>query len=98
MMLLLQWCHAAEASLYVRDTQLAARVYPLLAPFAGRSCSVGSSMASGPVDAYLALAAAASGDRVLAARHADDAAALAREWDLPLLGAWLARLREDHGF
>ena len=50
-------------------------------------------MASGPVDAYLALAAAATGERELAARHADDAAALAREWEIPLFGL-AAGLRE----
>jgi DNA-binding SARP family transcriptional activator len=98
MMHLLQWCHAAEAALYVGDRELAARVYPLLAPFAGRSCSVGSSMASGPVDAYLGLAAAATGERMIAGGHAEDAAVLAREWELPLFGRWLAGLRDTYAF
>jgi DNA-binding SARP family transcriptional activator len=98
MVLLLQRCHAAEAALYVQDVDLAARVYPLLAPFAGRSCGVGSSMASGPVDAYLALAAGATGERGIAARHADAAAALAQEWEIPLFGRWLAGLRDTYGF
>jgi hypothetical protein len=55
-------------------------------------------MASGPVDAYLGLAAAATGERSIAGRHAEDAALLAREWELPLFGRWLAGLRDTYAF
>ena len=98
MMHLLMWCHAAEVALHLGDVELAGRCYALLAPFAGRSCSVGSSMASGPVDAYLAMAAAATGETGIAARHADAAAALAEEWDIPLFGRWFAGVRETYAF
>ena len=53
----------------------------------------------GPVDAFLALAAAASGAAgVLAAVHADDALDLCREWDVPLVAAWLQGQRDAFGF
>ncbi|WP_346386544.1 BTAD domain-containing putative transcriptional regulator [Nocardioides sp.] len=98
MLLLLMWCHAAEAALYLGDAELAGAVYALLAAYAGRSCSVGSSLACGPVDAYLALAAAATGERAIAAGHAEDALVLAGEWDIPLFGRWLGELRETYSF
>jgi hypothetical protein len=55
---------------------------------------VGSTGAIGPVDAYLAFAAATTGERDLARRHANDARALATTWELPALAAWLADLAE----
>ena len=44
------------------------------------------------------MAAAATGETAIASRHADTAAALVVEWDLPLFGRWFADLREKHGF
>ncbi|MFG2042447.1 AAA family ATPase [Dactylosporangium sp. NPDC048998] len=87
--------HAAYAA---RRPRFAAQVYELLAPHAGRPATAGSGGALGPVDAYLALAAAAAGERDLAARHADDAAGLAAAWDVPVMARWLAELRADGGF
>ena len=52
--------------------------------------NAGSGLTLGPVDAFLALAAAAAGDRDAAARHADAAAALMEHWDIPLCGTWFA--------
>jgi hypothetical protein len=94
----LSWGHTAELALHLDDAETAGRCYELLAPCAGQSCGAGSNLASGPVDAYLAMAAAATGETAIATRHADDAAARAEEWDIPLFGRWFAELREQHGF
>ena len=74
---LVAWGHAAELSLYLGEPVLGAGAYERIAPFASMSCCAGSYLAIGPVDAYLAMAAAAVGERALAARHADTALALA---------------------
>ncbi|MCW2765837.1 MAG: transcriptional activator domain [Nocardioides sp.] len=95
---LLAWCHSAELSLYLADAELAAGAYARLAPYAGRSCCAGSALAGGPVDAYLAMAAAATGERGLATRHADDALALAGDWDIALFAKWFSDVRADHSF
>lgn len=95
---LLAWAHAAELSLYLGEPALASGAYERLAPLAGLNTCAGSSLALGPVDSYLALAAAAAGERDLAARHADDALALADAWDVPLVAAWLRGLRTEHAF
>lgn len=89
---------AAHAAYLAGKAQLAADVYQQLAPHAGRPATAGSGGALGPVDAFLALAAATTGERQLAARHADDAVALAGSWDLPLVIEWLAELRAGGGF
>ena len=52
----------------------------------------------GPVDAFLAHAAAAVGDLELAARHADDAQRLIDEWQIPLVAQWLRDQRDRYGF
>ncbi|GGM35516.1 BTAD domain-containing putative transcriptional regulator [Dactylosporangium sucinum] len=88
----------AHAAYVARRPQFAAEVYERLAPYAGRPATAGSGGALGPVDAFLALAAAAAGEHAMAARHADDAAALAAAWDLPVVTEWLAALRADGGF
>ena len=95
---LLGWCMAGEAALGLGDAALGAAAYARAAPYAGLSCSAGSANASGPVDAYLAHAAAAAGDMVAARRHADRAAELCGEWEIPLAGRWLAAQRERYGF
>src|SRR4029079_15804228 len=51
----------AEAALVLRRPHLAARIYPLLAPWAGQMAAGGTGAPLGPVDAFLALAAAAVG-------------------------------------
>lgn len=95
---LLAWCHAAELALYLGEPELAARAYELLAPFAGFNACAGSALALGPVDSYLAMAAAATGERDLAARHAEEALALAADWEVPLVAAWLDEQRAAYGF
>ncbi|WP_395692619.1 BTAD domain-containing putative transcriptional regulator [Nocardioides sp.] len=95
---MLAWAHAAELALYLGEPTVAAGAYERLAPLAGHNTCAGSSLALGPVDAYLALAAAAVGEREVAARHAEDALALADAWDVPLVAAWLRDLRATYGF
>ncbi len=91
-------CCAAEAALGLGDRARGRRCYELLAPYAGHAATAGAHCAMGPVDAFLALAAAAAGDRERAAGHADRAQELIEEWAIPLAGQWLAALRERHGF
>ena len=95
---MLNWCCAAEAALWLDDRELAAAAYERIAPFAGYSCSAGSGNAMGPVDAYLAQAAAAVGEAELAARHADRAVELAESWQTPLAAQWMRGQRERFGF
>jgi hypothetical protein len=92
------WSHGAELALYVGDPGLAAATYELLAPLAGRSTCAGSALALGPVDSFLALAAAAAGERELAARHADDALRLCAAWGLPMVAEWLEQARAAYDF
>jgi DNA-binding SARP family transcriptional activator len=89
---LLRDCMAAEVAFGLGDRALGARTYELLAPYAGLPCSSGSATALGPVDGWLALAAAATGDSGGAARHAADAFALASDWRIPAYTAWLERV------
>ena len=48
----------------------------------------------GPVDSFLAMAAHATGEQDLATRHADEAARLCAEWEIPLAASWFAGVRE----
>ncbi len=89
---------AGEVALHLQEPQLGAAAHRLLVPYAGRSCSVGSGFASGPVDLYLACAAAAAGETARATAHADDAAALCDRWELPLAAQWLRAQRDRYGF
>jgi len=95
---LLAWCNAAEVALHMGDAELGAATYDLLAPLAGRSCVAGSGNASGPVDAFLSMAAAATGEKAMATQHADDAEELCREWEIPLAAQWLRDQRDRYGF
>jgi len=95
---MLAWALSAEVALALGDRDLGRDTYALLAPYAGRSCSAGSGVAVGPVDAFLALAAAAGGERDLAARHADAALELCEAWRIPLAAQWLRDQRETYGF
>ena len=52
----------------------------------------------GPVDAYLAQAAAAVGEADLAARHAERALELCEEWQVPLAAQWLRDQRARYAF
>lgn len=89
---------AAEVALWLGDADLARRAYEQLAPMAGQSCQAGSALAIGPADAFLALAAATLGERDLATRHADAAAALMEAWGIPRCSEWFAGMRERFAF
>ncbi|MGZ5398824.1 MAG: BTAD domain-containing putative transcriptional regulator [Nocardioides sp.] len=95
---MLNWCCAAEAALVLGDRDLAVAAYDRLAPFPGYSGCAGSGTNLGPVDAFLALAAAAVGDRELADRHAEDALALCETWQIPLVAQWLRGQRDRYSF
>jgi hypothetical protein len=95
---MLNWCWGAVAAAFSHDADLGARCYHLLGPFPGHGCSAGSGVSNGPVDAYLAMAAYATGELEIAARHADDAERLAEEWQIPLFVTWLREQRDRLGF
>jgi hypothetical protein len=89
---------AAEAALYTGLRDLAARAYAALSEFSGQPACAGSGTSLGPVDAFLAMAAEATGERALATRHAEDAARLCEQWRIPLAGEWFAEVRTTFGF
>jgi DNA-binding SARP family transcriptional activator len=95
---LFSWCLAAEIALHVGDPATASIAYERAAPYAGWCATAGSGLAIGPVDAFLAMAAAATGETGLAARHAGDALALAEAWDLPLVADWIRDQRSTYGY
>ena len=74
-------CHAAEVALRLGDAEVAADCYRRLTPYAGRTGQAGSALNAGPIDAFLAMAAAATGETVRAAEHADAAVVLMDRWD-----------------
>ncbi|WP_167009164.1 BTAD domain-containing putative transcriptional regulator [Mumia sp. ZJ430] len=92
------WGFGAEVALALGERDLAAAAYGRLAPLRGGVLSAGSTIAMGPVDAFLALAAAANDNLELATLHADDAVRLMREWRIPLAEEWLQGQRDLHGF
>ena len=77
---------------------LAAAAYDLMRDRAGETADAGSGLTLGPVDAFLALAAAALGDRETAAAHADEALRLIDLWDLPLCRTWFEHQRATYAF
>ncbi|HTW14706.1 MAG TPA: BTAD domain-containing putative transcriptional regulator [Nocardioides sp.] len=89
---------AGEAALHVGDPALGSRAYGLLAHLSGRPLVAGSGSAMGPIDTFLAMAAASTGERDLATRHADRAAELCETWEIPLAAQWLRRERDRWGF
>ena len=95
---MMNWCCAAEMALVLGDRDLAAESYDRLSPFRGRTGCAGSGTALGPVDAFLAHAAAAVDDLELAGTHADDALRLCQEWRIPLAAQWLRDQRDRFGF
>lgn len=94
----LNWGYTGAVAAFVGDRELAAAAYALTAPYAGHSCTAGSGLASGPMDAYLALAAYGAGEPGRATRHADAAARLAQQWDIPLFAQWFRAQRDRYGF
>lgn len=95
---LFTWCTAGEAALGLADAELGAAAYKRAAPYAGRPCIAGSGAALGPVDGFLALAAAATGKLATATAHADRALELCREWQIPVAAQWLHGHRQRSGF
>ncbi len=89
---------AAEAALHTGRSDLAAEAYAVLAEFRGQPACAGSASTLGPVDAFLAMAAAGTGERELATRHAEDAVRLCEQWRIPLAGRWFGELRTQFGF
>lgn len=88
----------AEAALVLGLPDLASTAYPRLLPWSGRMVSAGTGLPLGPVDAFLALAAAAAGERVSAGRHAAEAERLCQEWGQSSVAAWLSAHRAAHAF
>jgi DNA-binding SARP family transcriptional activator len=95
---LMNWCTAGEVALGFGDAELGAAAYARAAPYAGRLCGGGSGAPLGPVDAFLALAAAAAGETATAARHADRALEICAEWSIPPVAQWLRDQRDRYGF
>lgn len=91
-------CQAAEIAFALGMPDVAAEAYRWLSPYAGRCCTAGFGLAVGPVDAFLALAASATGEQALAGRHADEALRLCAQWEIPLVARWLRDQRERAGF
>ena len=89
---------AAEVAAEVNDPALAMRVYRRLAPFAGRPATAAASAAIWPVDWFLAMAAAASGEKAIATSHADDAERLCRDWRIEPAIDWIRNQRRRFGF
>ena len=95
---LLPWAFAAESALGLDDHDLAAKSYRLLAPHAGMMGAAGSGVTVGPVDAFLAMAAATTGEREIAARHAEAALTQCRAWRIPLVEKWFLGQRDRYRF
>ncbi|MCD4527381.1 BTAD domain-containing putative transcriptional regulator [Nocardioides sp. cx-173] len=89
-------CLACEIALGLDDRELAARAYPLAAPYAGRMCTAGSAVPIGPVDTFLAWGAKALGKDQAASAHADDAVVLARAWGLSRVESELLETRRRY--
>jgi hypothetical protein len=89
---------AAEVAAEMGDRELAMRVYARLAPFAGRPATAAASAAIWPVDWFLAVAAAATGEKAVATTHADDAERLCRSWRIEPAIGWIRDQRRRFGF
>ncbi|KGN34372.1 hypothetical protein N802_11860 [Knoellia sinensis KCTC 19936] len=95
---MLNWCAAGEAGLWLDDPAIAAEAHERMAPYADRAASAGSGNAMGPVDMFLAQAAAAVGDRAAAAEHAERALELCDAWQIPLAAEWFRGQRDRFDF
>jgi hypothetical protein len=91
------WSMAAESAIHLGDAALASAAYERLSGLTGRISSGGSGAAIGPVDMFLAMAAATTGEAELARRHADRAEELCREWRVPLAAQWVRDERDRFG-
>jgi hypothetical protein len=95
---LMHACFEAEAASVVGDGAVARRWTRVLEPLTGRMALAGVSLVFGPVDGYLALARATTGDVAAAAHDADRALDLAEAWALPAYRDWLLAHRARLGF
>jgi DNA-binding SARP family transcriptional activator len=87
----------AEAASYVGHRAEATRARDLLLPAAGQFAIAGYSVVHGPADGYRALAHATLGEHAAAVRAADDATALAEQWELVRYLDWLGAHRRRLG-
>jgi DNA-binding SARP family transcriptional activator len=94
----IHWAFGAEIALRLGERDLAGELYRRLLPLRDTCIMSGTGPAHGPADAYLALAAAATGETGLAGAHADTALRLCREWQIPQVARWLGDLRDRYGF
>jgi len=94
----LHWSFGAEIALELGEPQLGGDLYERLVRLRGQCVISGTGPAHGPADLYLACAAAAAGELALATEHADLAALLCQEWNIPQVAQRLDDLRERHGF
>lgn len=92
------WALGAEIAAGLHLPDLAASAYARLLPYRGTCVMSGTSPFHGPVDCYLALAAAGTGETATATRHAEDGLAQTRAWQLPRVERWFLGQRELHGF
>jgi hypothetical protein len=97
-LLLFRLAVAAEAAFVLRMPALAAAAYTRMTPYSDHVAAAGSGVALGPVSAFLALAAAATGELGTARRHADEALDRCAAWGLAPVAAWLSAYRERAGF
>lgn len=88
----------AETALVLERPDLASAAYPRLLPWSGRMVSAGTGLPLGPVDAFLALSAAAAGERGQAGRHAAEAERLCRDWGQSSVAGWFAAHRAAQAF
>jgi hypothetical protein len=95
---MVNWAAACEVAAGAGDAELGAAAYARLAPYAGRMCVGGSGAPLGPAHAFLALAAAATGEIATATRHADAALEQCAAWQIPPVAQWLHDQRDRHGF
>ena len=95
---LFSWAMSCAAGLFLDDADLAAVAYERLAPYAGGCVGAGSGVPSGPSHAYLAMAAAATGEQEAAREHATAAEAQAAEWRIPVFAEWFTGIRARYAF
>ncbi|KRF28136.1 hypothetical protein ASG94_21140 [Nocardioides sp. Soil805] len=89
---------SAEVALQVGDRKLSDRMYRWLRPYSGGVASAGSTGVLGPVDAFIALAAAGSGRSDEACHHADAALEQCGSWGMSRGADWLTDLRSRYRF
>jgi DNA-binding SARP family transcriptional activator len=95
---LFNWATGCAVGLMLGDPELAADAYARLLPYADGCVGAGSGVSSGPAHAYLAMAAAATGEQEAAREHATAAEALAAEWRFPVFAAWFTGIRDRFSF